>query len=108
MSNQARDAAMFQMMIRTGMVRLWQDDKEVCVEICSNWGSSGGLFKSAIPGDSAIPRATVAEALAASLVEYDRRSQPDDEISVEWGAAFSLARVELSATIAKLGLGVMV
>lgn len=65
MSNQSQDAAMFRMMIRTGMVRIWEDEKEIRVEICANPGSSGGLFKSAIPSDDAIPRAAVAEAWAA-------------------------------------------
>ena len=55
--NTARDAAMYQMMLRTGMIWEMEDDQEVRVQIHQHAGASGGLLKRSIPADDAIPRA---------------------------------------------------
>jgi hypothetical protein len=101
--NTTRDAAMYQMMLRTGMIREMENDQEVRVQIHQNAGASGGLLKRSIPADDAIPRATVAAALVELRAGYTQRADGKGA-SIPWRAATDLARQELDATITALDL----
>lgn len=119
--NTARDAAMYQMMLRTGMVWEMEDDQEVRVQIHQNAGASGGLLKRSIPAADAIPRATVAAALAELRVEMIKLSKTvegnleddpscDEEHDYNAGCrgiikGISECATKLNATITKFGLG---
>ena len=99
--NTVRDAAMYQMMLRTGMVWEMEDDQGVRAQIHQNAGASGGLLKRSIPADDTIPR--VAAALAALRAGYTQRADGKGA-SIPWRAATDLARQELDATITALDL----
>lgn len=100
--NTARDAAMYQMMLRTGMIWEMEDDQEVRVQIHQNAGASCGSLKRSIPADDTIPRATVAAALAELRAQAEAGAE-------KWFGHHNEANIyqdfieSISATIAKLG-----